>query len=244
MKRTFLSGLGLALVLACAPSHVRAQGFAALPPENGVAPIRISPDFAELVLMKRAGQTDEQVISAIKLFPRQYNATPEDVENLKRLGLSNRLIAAMRAHDKALLKQWRREAAVRVGEYEPETGVILSPKMMGGSPAAPEIAMRDEAPLVRVPPRKASTNPPAHLARGWTSSIIVEHAPPPPRLELRPESPGQGYVWVNGYWQWREGGWTWNSGQWLRKPLPTADWMDGYWQRHARGWIWVPGSWK
>lgn len=243
MKRTFLSGLGLAVLLACAPGSAKAQGFAALPPDNAVAPIRISPDFAELILMKRSGQTDEQVISAIKLFPRQYDPTPKDVDNLKRLGLSNRVIAAMRAHDKALLKQWQREAQP-IGEYDPDTGVIQSPKMLGGNPAAPGVAMRDDAPLIRVPPRKASTNPPSPLPRQWTSSIIVEQAPPPPRLELRPDSPGKGHVWVNGYWQWREGGWMWTSGQWLRKPLPSASWMDGFWQRHARGWIWVPGRWK
>ncbi|TMG96668.1 MAG: hypothetical protein E6H73_01620 [Betaproteobacteria bacterium] len=58
-------------------------------------------------------------------------------------------------------------------------------------------------------------------------AVIVEVAPPPPRVEVVP-APRRGYVWAPGYWEWRG-----------RHHV----WRNGYWVRERRGYHWAPHRW-
>ncbi len=213
------------------------------------ARMRVSPDLAEIVNMVRDRASNDQILERISLMPRLYSVTPQDEENLKALGLPSKYVAAMKKHDKALLKVWKKEAAKAAAAAggAPVSDTVYTPKVTGGSPVGlAETQMRKEAPLVWLPPPAYTTNQPTvpTTSKQWTSSTIVESAPPPPPLERRPGSPGADYVWDPGHWVWYEAAWRWQPGRWLRRPNPEAQWMNGYWQPHARGFIWVDGEWK
>src|SRR6202043_1457900 len=66
-------------------------------------------------------------------------------------------------------------------------------------------------------------------------------APPPPRIvRVTPRSPGNGYVWVGGYWYASGQLWKGHDGYWARPPYggapgvaPRHDgerYYQGYWQ--------------
>ena len=76
--------------------------------------------------------------------------------------------------------------------------------------------------------------------------IIAPGAPPPPRVEARPEPPRPGMVWQEGYWQWSPQPRTyhWMSGTFAEPPRPAATWTPGHWQQQPDGWVWMPGSWS
>lgn len=71
---------------------------------------------------------------------------------------------------------------------------------------------------------------------------VVDAAPPPPRYETVPPSPGIGYVWIGGYWTWHLGRHVWIGGRWALPPVGRA-WVPGYWHRHGPGWRWRGGYW-
>ena len=65
-------------------------------------------------------------------------------------------------------------------------------------------------------------------------------APPPPHiLRVKPHSPGEGYLWVGGYWYPVGGHYHWHDGYWTRPPYEGAHWVEphhdgkqyfvGYW---------------
>jgi hypothetical protein len=72
----------------------------------------------------------------------------------------------------------------------------------------------------------ASTAPPPPAAAGVTvtedATLYPQSPPPDPVPEFAPESPGGGYVWVNGYWDW-------NGNDWI--------WADGYWAPNRAGYV-------
>lgn len=232
------------VLLAGLVQFAAAQNFSDPPPP--VNTVRLSPDLAEIAKLVQARAPEDQIRAHIKAHPRLYSVTADDVKNLKRVGVSGSYVSAMRAHDKALLKVWKRAGGEVAGSFEDDSSKVLPPKMKGGNPATDLGApMRQDAPLILLRAPLASTNAhPSKYVRQWTSTVIVEQAPPPPQLEVAPQSPGPDYVWVRGNWMWRGGNWVWDSGRWLRRPAPTANWMNGEWQPHARGWIWVPGQWQ
>lgn len=249
MRWIFIGRTALAGIAAGWLCTANAQGFAEPARNASVAEMRISPDLAEIVQMTRDRASEEQVLQKIKTLPRLYDVTREDSDNLRKLGVPSKYVSAMKSHDKALLKVWKREAAqaARDAGQVVESDAVYAPKITGGSPLGfGNAPMRKEAPLVWLPPPAFTTNQPTvpSAGRPWTSSTIVEHTPPPPQLERRPGAPGKDYVWVSGHWVWSDGAWAWQPGKWWQKPGPDSVWMDGYWQRHARGYIWVPGRWR
>lgn len=60
------------------------------------------------------------------------------------------------------------------------------------------------------------THPP-----GCAAFIEVPHPPPPARVEMIPDRPREGVVWVDGEWVWRGKRWEWDPGGWVIPP-------DGY----------------
>jgi len=78
-------------------------------------------------------------------------------------------------------------------------------------------------------------------------------APPAPRvLRSRPNSPGPGYTWVDGYWYPVNNRYVWHAGYYTRPPNVGATWVtpryesqqyyQGYWSsgdrqiQHDHGW--------
>jgi hypothetical protein len=59
-------------------------------------------------------------------------------------------------------------------------------------------------------------------------SIVIEIAPPPPRVEVVPEL-HRGYAWAPGYWSWQHNKHVWVGGHTM----------------HARsGYEWTPDRWN
>ena len=65
--------------------------------------------------------------------------------------------------------------------------------------------------------------------------------PPPPRIvRVRPQAPGQGFMWVDGYWYPVGRRYQWHQGYWTRPPYEGANWAapryegsafyDGHWE--------------
>ena len=49
--------------------------------------------------------------------------------------------------------------------------------------------------------------------------------PPRPRvIRVRPNSPGPGYTWVDGYWYPQGNRYTWHQGYWTRPPYEGSQW--------------------
>lgn len=67
-------------------------------------------------------------------------------------------------------------------------------------------------------------------------------APPPLKPDVRPPSPGPGFVWIEGYWRWAAGEYHWVPGQWARAEAGRT-WIPGHWQQRGRRWVWIPGRW-
>jgi hypothetical protein len=72
-------------------------------------------------------------------------------------------------------------------------------------------------------------------------SVGVRIGAPPPMREVRvqPRSPGDGYVWVGGYWYPVGGHYRWHDGYWTQPAYTGARWVEprhdgqqyfnGYW---------------
>jgi WXXGXW repeat (2 copies) len=74
--------------------------------------------------------------------------------------------------------------------------------------------------------------------------VVVTRAPPPLRVETQTVAPGQGYVWMGGYWRWTGTDYVWVPGTWVVRPRPAAVWVAGHWVRRPGGWVWFPGHWQ
>jgi hypothetical protein len=53
-------------------------------------------------------------------------------------------------------------------------------------------------------------------------------APPPPRVDVVPDSPTPYHVWIAGYWKWAGVNYVWVEGRWV-KPKPGKAWVPGKW---------------
>lgn len=231
----------LAVLLCWLPSaHAQVA-----PATAETAPIRLSPDVAEIAQMAKAGVSNSVIVARIKLSPRPYNLTPQDVLNLDKLGVPTELVLAMIDHDAALARGAAGGGTAPAAESAAPAGAAAA-KETPPSLAARQ-AIRREGGVVVLPipePAGSGTNRAPQLKRPWTSSMVVDKAPPSPKLELIPDAPDRNYVWIKGNWAWRGGRWVWDEGYWAARPGPDVVWLDGFWSRHGKGWIWVPGRWR
>jgi hypothetical protein len=72
-------------------------------------------------------------------------------------------------------------------------------------------------------------------------SVGIRIGPPPPVrvLKVQPRSPGEGYIWIGGYWYAVGNRYKWHEGYWTRPPYVGARWVEprhdgerffeGYW---------------
>ena len=94
----------------------------------------------------------------------------------------------------------------------------------------------------------------ANVTVGQPSPYYVESSPPEPLYEQMSDSPGDGSVWIDGYWHWNGYEWVWITGRWEREQVgyvyvePSYAWTDeqtqyvytpGYWAQPDR----VPHGW-
>lgn len=93
---------------------------------------------------------------------------------------------------------------------------------------------------------------PAGTSVGEPTPYYVASTPPEPLYEQMTPSPGDGYVWIDGYWHWNGYEWVWVSGRWERDQSgyvyvePSYDYVGeqfvytpGYWSQPTR----VPRGW-
>ena len=73
--------------------------------------------------------------------------------------------------------------------------------------------------------------------------IYIGTPPPPIRYEVRPPIPGEGFVWVDGYWGVDGGRYRWVRGRWDRPPYPGAYWSHPHYDHYDRGWAMHEGHW-
>ncbi len=80
----------------------------------------------------------------------------------------------------------------------------------------------------------------AGIGFGQFSVGIHIGQPPRPRvIRIRPNSPGPGYSWIDGYWYPQGNRYSWHQGYWTRPPYEGSQWMapryeggmyyQGYW---------------
>jgi len=98
------AALGLiSILLLCAPV-LPAQATSAqegpLQP-NADLPRAHFVDNATILRMAKAGLGDDVIVQTIRMQPGHYDTTPDDLIALKSAGLSDKVIAAMQAHDAA-----------------------------------------------------------------------------------------------------------------------------------------------
>ena len=74
--------------------------------------------------------------------------------------------------------------------------------------------------------------------------VIAPHAPPAPKVIVRPAAPSRHHLWIAGHWGWKGGQWVWVKGHHAKRPYTNARWIPGHWKKRPRGWVWVPGHWS
>ncbi len=74
-------------------------------------------------------------------------------------------------------------------------------------------------------------------------TVVVQTAPPPAQVEVRPAAPYAGGVWIEGFWSWNGGRYVWVPGRW-EAPRRGWVWVPHHYTRYARGWRYVPGHWR
>jgi hypothetical protein len=74
--------------------------------------------------------------------------------------------------------------------------------------------------------------------------VIVREAPPPGVVERRPTPPGQGLIWIEGYWHWDGQRYVWRSGHWAVPPRGRAVWVAPRYEKHEKGFQYTPGRWR
>ncbi|MFJ1298906.1 hypothetical protein ACILG0_03005 [Pseudomonadota bacterium AL_CKDN230030165-1A_HGKHYDSX7] len=72
---------------------------------------------------------------------------------------------------------------------------------------------------------------------------VSQEAPPPLPAYQQPAVPGDGYIWVPGYWARNAIGFYWVPGAWVIAPYPGALWTPGYWAFDISYYRWNPGYW-
>jgi hypothetical protein len=78
---------------------------------------------------------------------------------------------------------------------------------------------------------------------GCAESISIRSAPPPLPIYEQPYCPGDGYIWVPGYWAYGPNGYFWVPGIWEMAPEVGWLWTPGYWGWSNDVYIWHSGYW-
>lgn len=74
-------------------------------------------------------------------------------------------------------------------------------------------------------------------------SIRIGSPPPAIRYEEQGPMPGQGFVWIEGYWQPQGRHYRWVQGRWERPPYEGAYWSHPHYDHYRKGWQLHEGHW-
>lgn len=83
--------------------------------------------------------------------------------------------------------------------------------------------------------------PRAQLAE--PSPYEVSGMPPEPLYEQMTDAPGDGQVWVDGYWHWNGDEWVWVSGRWEEAQEGYA-YVPPYYGYDGGAYYYTPGYWR
>ena len=73
--------------------------------------------------------------------------------------------------------------------------------------------------------------------------VSVRIGPPALPVYEQPLCPGDGFIWIPGYWAWGPDGYFWVPGTWVIAPRVGFLWTPGYWGWGEGVYIWHPGYW-
>jgi hypothetical protein len=75
--------------------------------------------------------------------------------------------------------------------------------------------------------------------------VSIRIAPPAIPVYAQPICPGDGYLWVPGYWAWDDvdGDYYWVPGTWVLAPEVGFLWTPGWWGWRDGGFFWNEGFW-
>jgi hypothetical protein len=73
--------------------------------------------------------------------------------------------------------------------------------------------------------------------------IYIGTPPPPVRYEVVPPIPGNGYMWMAGFWEPYGHRYRWVPGRYERAPYPGAYWTPARYERDDKGWKLHKGYW-
>ena len=83
------------------------------------------------------------------------------------------------------------------------------------------------------------TSSPAQVTIG----VSVRIGPPVLPVYEQPLCPGDGYIWVPGYWAYSDDGYFWVPGTWVLPPEEGLLWTPGYWAFDDGFYVWNAGYW-
>jgi hypothetical protein len=72
---------------------------------------------------------------------------------------------------------------------------------------------------------------------------MIDIAPPPARVEVRPVSPGAEFVWTPGFYVHRGGAYAWTGGTWTRPPRAGVMWVEPRYVVTGGRYFLQPGRW-
>jgi hypothetical protein len=80
---------------------------------------------------------------------------------------------------------------------------------------------------------------------GPNFEIRIAHSSPPRlRHEHRPPRPGEGYVWIGGFWDWQGERYVWTPGRWDRPAEVGVTWVTPRYRREYGAYRYEPGHWS
>jgi WXXGXW repeat (2 copies) len=71
------------------------------------------------------------------------------------------------------------------------------------------------------------------------AAVVIEEAPPAPRVYAVAARPGPEFMWVEGYWYPQGKHYRWHDGYWSRPPYAGAYWVEPYYYRGS----YIAGYW-
>ena len=73
--------------------------------------------------------------------------------------------------------------------------------------------------------------------------VSVRIGPPLLPVYEQPLCPGEGYIWIPGYWAWGDDDYYWVPGTWVLPPEEGLLWTPGYWAWQDDAYVWYAGYW-
>jgi YXWGXW repeat-containing protein len=76
-----------------------------------------------------------------------------------------------------------------------------------------------------------------------SADVSITVAPPVIPIYDQPPCPGDGYLWIPGYWSYGEEDYYWVPGVWVLPPEVGFLWTPGWWGWGNGGYFWHAGYW-